>query len=50
MRYDNIAIFDRKQLSHLSHNAVFPDDAVFDNAYFNIKPLMRAPAIPSSMR
>jgi hypothetical protein len=48
MRYDIIAIFDR-QLSHLFHDAVF-DDAVFDNAHFDIKLLMRAPAIPSSMR
>lgn len=50
MRYANIAIFDQKQLSDLSHNAVFPDDAVFDNAYFEMKPLMRASTIPSSMR
>jgi hypothetical protein len=50
MRYDNIAIFDQKQLSHLSHNAVFPHNAVFDNAYFDMKPLMRASAIPSGMR
>ncbi len=49
MRYDNIAIFDRKQLSHLSWNAIFSDTAVFDNAYFDMKPLMRAPAIPLSM-
>jgi hypothetical protein len=50
MRYDIIAIFDRKQLSHLSHNAVFPDNAVFDNTHFDMKPLMRASSIPSSMR
>jgi hypothetical protein len=50
MRYDNIAIFDRKQLSLLSHNAIFLDDAAFDNAHFDTKPLMRASAIPSSMR
>jgi hypothetical protein len=50
MRYDIIAIFDRKQLSHLSHKTDFSDDAVFDHAYFDMKPLMRASAIPSSMR
>jgi len=46
MRYDNISItiFDRTRLSHLSHNAVF------DNADFDMKLLMRAPTIPSSMR
>jgi hypothetical protein len=50
MRYDNIANFDRKQLSHLSRNAIFSDNAVFDNAYFDMKSLMRASAIPLSMR
>jgi len=46
MRYDdiNIRIFDQTRLSHLS------DDAVFDNAYFDTNLLMRAPAIPLSMR
>lgn len=50
MRYDNIAIFDGEQLSHLSHNAIFSDNAVFDNTHFDMKPLMRASAIPSGMR
>ena len=50
MRYDNIAIFDREQLSQLSHNAIFSDNLTYDNAYFDMKPLMRASAIPSSMR
>jgi hypothetical protein len=50
MRYDNIAIFDGEQLSHLSHNAIFSDNAVFDITYFDMKPLMRASAIPSGMR
>jgi hypothetical protein len=52
MRYDNIGItiFDGTRLSHLSHHAVFSHNAVFDNAYFDMKFLMRAPAIPSSMR
>jgi len=51
MRYDNIniAIFDRKRLSQLSHNAVFSHDAVFDIAHFDMKLLMRASTIPSSM-
>ena len=44
MLYDNIAIFDRKQLSPSSH------DAVFDNADFDMNPLLSAPTIPSSMR
>jgi hypothetical protein len=56
MRYDINVIFNRKQLSHISHNAVFSDaavfldNAVFGNANFDMKPLMRASAIPSSMR
>jgi len=56
MRYDINAIFNRKQLSHISHNAVFsdaavfPDNAVFGNASFDMKPWMRASAIPLSMR
>jgi len=52
MRYDNITNFDRKQLSHFSHNAIFSDHSAFDNAcnaYFDMKPLIRASAIPSSM-
>jgi len=49
MRYDNIAIFDQKQLSHLSRNAIFSDNAVFGSAYFDIKSLMRASVIPLSM-
>ena len=46
MRYDNIniGIFDQKPLSQLSH------DAVFDNAFFDMKLLVRASTIPSSMR
>jgi hypothetical protein len=46
MRYDNIGItiFDGTRLSRLSH------DPVFGKAYFDMKFLMRAPAIPSSMR
>jgi hypothetical protein len=46
MRYDKIGItiFDGTRLSLLSY------DAVFDNAYFDMKFLMRAPTIPSSMR
>ena len=52
MRYDNISItiFDGTRLSHLSHEAVFSDNAAFDSAYFDMKLLMRAPTIPSSMR
>jgi hypothetical protein len=44
MLYDNSAIFDRKQLPPPSHVAAF------DNADFDLKSLMRAANIPSSMR
>ncbi len=43
MLYDKLAIFDQKQLSDPPHNKVFDTD------YFDIIPLMRAPAIPLGM-
>jgi len=49
MFYDDNAIFDRKQLSQPSHDALC-DNTVFDNADFHMNCLLRAPTIPSSMR